>query len=55
MFSDVKKCALTHHVLPRIHHTITIKKPRSAPGFSQKPLQKHYFTTGLKIAKRNPV
>jgi len=41
--------AFSHHVSPSIHHDFTIKKPRSAPHFSQKPLQKpppppqHFF------------
>jgi hypothetical protein len=30
----------SHHVSPRIHHVLTIKKPRSTPRFSQNPLKK---------------
>jgi hypothetical protein len=40
-FSLVKKMVFSHHVSPAIHHDLTIKKPRSAPHFSRKPLQKH--------------
>jgi hypothetical protein len=45
MFFDAKKRGAIHHVLPRIHHTITSKKPRSAPAFLENPLQKHPSTT----------
>jgi hypothetical protein len=34
-----------NHLLPRIHHKLTTKKPRSATTISQNPLQKHHSTT----------
>jgi hypothetical protein len=39
-FFDPENDHKNHHVLPATHHTFTIKKPRSAPGFSQNPQQK---------------
>jgi hypothetical protein len=45
MFLMPEKERFSHHVSPSIHHNLTIKKPRSAHHFSQKPLQKHPFTT----------
>jgi hypothetical protein len=41
MFFVSKKRPSIHHVLPRIHHDLTIKKPRSAPHFFQNTPQKH--------------
>jgi hypothetical protein len=40
-FCAPQKMVFSHHVSPPIHHNLTIKKPRSAHHFSQKPLQKH--------------
>jgi hypothetical protein len=37
--------SFSNHLSPAFHHKFTIKKPRSAPRFSQKPLQKHPPTT----------
>jgi hypothetical protein len=37
--------SFSDHLSPASHHKFTIKKPRSATTFSQKPLQKHPFTT----------
>jgi hypothetical protein len=48
VFFDAKKRPSTHHVSPAFHHANTIKKPRSAHPFSQKPLQKHPSTTKQK-------
>jgi hypothetical protein len=48
-FSFPENVVSKHHVYHAIHHNFTTKKPRSAPRFSQKPLQKHRFT----IAKKN--
>jgi hypothetical protein len=39
------KRAHKNHVLTTNYHVITIKKPRFAHCFSQKPLQKHHSTT----------
>jgi hypothetical protein len=39
IFFVSKKQPSIHHVLPRIHHDFTIKKPRSAPHFFQNPPQ----------------
>jgi hypothetical protein len=39
-----------HHGYHAIHHKVTSKTPQSAHRFSQKPLQKHSFTSGKKYA-----
>jgi hypothetical protein len=49
-FPAFKRSAFSHHVSPRIHHNHTIKKPRSVPHFSQKPLQKHPSTTPINFS-----
>jgi hypothetical protein len=36
-FPALKRSAFSHHVSPRIHHNLTIKKPGSAHHFSQNP------------------
>jgi hypothetical protein len=36
------------HHSPAIHHDFTTKRPQSAATFSQKPLQKHRFTSPKK-------
>jgi hypothetical protein len=41
IFFAIKKRPSTHHIYHAIHHKLTIQKPRSAPHFLQKPLQKH--------------
>jgi hypothetical protein len=41
-FPTLAKARFSHHVSPPIHHDLTIKKPRSAPHFSRKPLQKRH-------------
>jgi hypothetical protein len=41
VFFSGKKCPQTHHVLPRIHHELTIKTPQQNVPFSKKPPQKH--------------
>jgi hypothetical protein len=41
---------LSHHVYHAFHHDFTIKTPRSAHRFSQKPLQKPSFTSQKKSA-----
>jgi len=40
-FLHPKKRPSEHHIEPAFHHKITIKKPRSAARFRQKPLQKY--------------
>jgi hypothetical protein len=40
MFFAHKNHPETHQLSPAFHHEFTIKKPRSATRFSQKPLQK---------------
>jgi hypothetical protein len=45
MFLPAENVVSPHHVSPPIHHNLTIKTPRSAPHFSQKPLQKRPSTT----------
>jgi hypothetical protein len=37
--------SFSDHLSPAFHHDFTIKKPRSAHRFSQKPLQKRKFPT----------
>src|SRR4029077_12140932 len=37
MFLASKKVTSKHHVSPRIHHVLTIKKPRSTTRFFQTP------------------
>jgi hypothetical protein len=41
MFLTAAQRQFSHHVLPRIHHVLTIKKPRSTTRFFQNPPQKH--------------
>jgi hypothetical protein len=45
MFFAAELGSFSHHLSPAFHHKFTIKKPPSAPRFSQKPLQKHPSTT----------
>src|ERR1700733_4051346 len=40
--------SFSDHLSPAFHHKFTIKKPRSATTFSQKPLQKRPFTIARK-------
>jgi len=47
-FSPRKNVVLKRHIYHAIHHNYTIKTPRSAPRFSQNPLQKRQFTTAEK-------
>jgi hypothetical protein len=42
-FSSPENDRENHHVYHASHHTFTIKKPRSAHGFLQNPLQKRGF------------
>jgi hypothetical protein len=44
-FSPIESMVSTHHVLPRIHHKLTIKKPHPAHAFFKIPLKKRHFTT----------
>jgi len=39
MFLTAAQRQFSHHVLPRIHHVLTIKKPRSTTHFFQNPLK----------------
>jgi hypothetical protein len=50
MFFDTQKCPATHHVYHAFHHDLTIKTPRSAPRFSQNPLQKRQFDRTNKMS-----
>jgi hypothetical protein len=43
IFSVLENDHPKHRVYHASHHTFTIKKPRSAPSFFEKPLQKHAF------------
>jgi hypothetical protein len=40
IFFEADLRSFSDHRPPAFHHDFTIKKPRSAPRFSQKPLQK---------------
>jgi hypothetical protein len=54
-FSGVEKHRKTYHVSPATHHTFTIKKPRSAPRFSQNPQQKRTSPHNKKNQKAKSV
>jgi hypothetical protein len=41
MFLAATQRRFSHHVLPAIHHVLTIKKPHSTTCFFQNPPQKH--------------
>jgi hypothetical protein len=41
VFFEVDLRLFSDHLSPAFHHDFTIKKPRSAPRFSQKPPAKH--------------
>jgi hypothetical protein len=49
LFSEPKNVVLNYHVHHAFHHDLTIKKPRFARSFSQKPLQKRHSATTKKI------
>jgi hypothetical protein len=46
MFFGLQNGAPKHHDLPRFHHKLTSKKPRSNTRFCQNPQQKRTITTG---------
>jgi len=52
IFSAGEFRSFSDHLSPAFHHKFTIKKPPSAPRFSQKPLQKHHPATPEKIYKK---
>jgi hypothetical protein len=56
LFLELKVVVFNHHVYHAFHHDLTIKKPRFARKFSQKPLQKHHSTTTKRIrSKRSTI
>jgi len=52
VFFAAELTSFSHHLSPASHHKFTIKKPPSAPRFSQKPLQKHHSTTPEKTTQK---
>jgi hypothetical protein len=44
MFFAAELRSFSHHLSPAFHHKFTIKKPPSAPRFSQNPPQKRHST-----------
>jgi hypothetical protein len=56
-FSALKTTVFKHHVYHAIHHDHTIKTPRPAHGFSQKPPKNatiHHAIFFLPLTWKNP-